>query len=192
MKKLLVLTMTLIMTTSLAACGGDGGSAGSVPGASAPVASTPVASDVTLASKEANFTTLLVPSDFGEFYDKDGNAVAEGPNSNILVTSTNETDVRIEDITEDYVVGLMENSYSNIEVLAFENPATIAGVDAMLIQFTGDGATSGKNRTVCYVMLFFSIDGLNCEQHVVFTYDTGANTSLEANLTDMIKSISLE
>lgn len=187
MKKLLLLIVVIVITLSLTACGGGGSSTESNTDTSGPVVS-----DVTLISKEANFTTLLVPNDFGEFYDKDGNALAEGLNSNIIVTNTNETDVRIEDITEEYMVGLMGNSYSNIEVLEFKNPTTIAGVDAMLIQFTGDGATSGKNRTVCYVMLFFSLDGINCEQHVIFTYDTGANTTLEANLNKMIESISLE
>ena len=187
MKKIFMLMTAIALTFGLAACGGDNAAPTSTPDASAPPAS-----DITLVSKKANYTSLLVPSDFDEFYDKDGNGIAEGPNSNILITNTFETDVRIEDITEDYMIGLMENSYTNIEVLAFENPASIAGVDAVLIQFTGDGATSNKNRTVCYVMMLFSIDGLNCEQHVAFTYDTGANTSLEANLIDILKSITLE
>ena len=89
------------------------------------------------------------------------------------------------------MVGLLGNSYSNIEVLSFENPVSIGGVDSVLIQFSGDGATSGKNRTVCYIMMFFSLEGLNCEQHVAFTYDTDANTSLEANLAEIIESITL-
>lgn len=187
MKKLLVLMIAIVMTLSLAACGGDEGTT-----APAPEASAPAASDITLVSKEANFTTLLVPSDFGEFYDKDGYAVAEGTNASIVVTPTIEPDVRIESITEDYMVDLMVDTYSNIKVLAFDNPVTIAGVDAVSFKFTGDGATSGKNKTVCHLTLFFSIEGQDCEQQLIFTYDTGANTSLEANLTDMIESISLE
>lgn len=184
MKKILVIIMAIVMTFSLVACGGDGGSA--------EPASDVMAPDVTLATKEANFTTLLVPSDFGEFYDKDGYALAEGTNASIVVTPTIEPDVRIEDITEEYMVNLMESTYSNIEVLAFNNPVTIAGVDAVSFQFTGDGATSGKNKTVCHITMFFSIEGQDCEQQVSFTYDTGANTSLEANLNDIIESISLE
>jgi len=187
MKKLLALMMALVMTFSLAACGGDGGSV--EPDS---IVSEPEAPAVTLVNKEANFTTLLVPSDFGEFYDKDGYAVAEGTNSSIVVTPTIVPDVRIEDITEEYMVDLMGNTYSNIEVLAFDNPVTIAGVDAVSFQFTGDGATSGKNKTVCHITMFFSIEGQDCEQQVSFTYDTGANTSLEANLNDIIESISLE
>lgn len=187
MKKILALMMVLVMTLSLAACGGSGDSEEAVHDSSAPETS-----DVTLVSKEANFTALLVPSDFAEFKTVDGgSAIAEGQNSNIVVTNTNETDVTIEDMTEDYLVGLMENSYSNIEVLSFENPVAIAGVDAAIIQFMGDGVTSGKNKTVCYILLFFSLEGLNCEQHVALTYDTGANTSLEANLAEIIESITL-
>lgn len=187
MKKFLVLMMTLTLSFGLTACAGDNAAPASTPDAPAP---TP--SDITLISKEANFTTLLVPSDFGEFYDNDGYAVAEGINASIIVTPTIEPDIRIEDITEDYMVGLMGDTYSNIKVLAFDNPITIAGVDAVSFQFTGDGATSGKNKTVCHLTLFFSIEGQDCEQQISFTYDTGANTSLEANLTDIIKSISLE
>jgi len=83
MKKLLVLMMALVMTLSLAACGGNNAAPASTPEASAPVAS-----DVTLVNKVANYTALLVPSDFGEFYDKDGYAVAEGTNASIVVTPT--------------------------------------------------------------------------------------------------------
>lgn len=118
--------------------------------------------------------------------------MAEGTNASIIVTPTIEPDVRIEDITEDYMVDLMGDTYSNIKVLAFDNPVTIAGVDAVFFQFTGDGATSGKNKTVCHLTLFFSIEGQDCEQQISFTYDTGANTSLEAYMTDIIESISLE
>lgn len=187
MKKLFVLMMTLVMTLSLAACGGNGEATQPTNDSQAPAAS-----DIKLGSKEANFTTLLVPSDFGEFQDKDGYAVAEGKNASIVVTPTIEPDVRIENITKDYMVDLMGDTYSNIKVLAFDNPVTIAGVDAVSFRFTGDGNTSGKNKTVCHITLFFSINGQDCEQQVSFTYDTGANSSLEANLTDIIKSISLE
>lgn len=187
MKKILVLMMALAMTFSLAACGGEEGSAEPASNVSAHEAPA-----VTLVGKEANFTTLLVPSDFDEFYDKDGYAVAEGTNASIVVTPTIVPDVRIEDITEEYMVNLMGGTYSNIEVLAFDNPITIAGVDAVSFQFTGDGATSGKNKTVCHITMFFTIEGQDCEQQVSFTYDTGANTSLEANLNDIIESISLD
>lgn len=184
MKKLLVLMIVLTMALSLAACGGS-----AEPDSDA---STPVTSDVTLISKEANYTTLLVPSDFGEFYDKDGYAVAEGTNSSIIITPTIESDTRIEDINEDYMIQLLEGTYSNIKVQTFDNPVELAGVDAVTFLCTGDSKTGGKSRTVCYIMLFFSIDGQNCEQHLNFVYETGANTSLEANLTDIIESISLE
>ena len=187
MKKLLILMMALAMTLSLAACGGSD----SAP-TSTPDTSESAASDITLVSKVANYTALLVPSDFGEFSDKDGYAVAEGPNASIVVTPTIEPDIRIEDITEDYMVDLMADTYSNMKVLAFDNPITIAGVDAVSFLFTGDCATSGKNKTVCHLTLFFSIEGQDCEQQLIFTYDTEANTSLETNLTDMIESISLE
>lgn len=187
MKKLLALMMALMMALSLAACGENGGNTESAPDASAPIAS-----DITLVSKEANFTTLLVPSDFGEFYDKDGYAVAEGTNASIVVTPTIEPDIRIEDITEDYMIDLIGGTYSNIEVLAFDNPVTIAGVDTVSFLFTGDGNTSGKNKTVCHLTLFFSIEGQDCEQQLIFTYDTGANTSLEAYITNILESISLE
>lgn len=186
MKKLLVLMMTVVITLSLAACGGDAGSAKSATNPSATEAT-----DITLVSKEANYNTMLVPSDFGEFYDKDGYAVAEGTNASIVVTPTTETDTNIEAITEDFIVESLADVYSNIKVLAFDNPANIAGVDSVCILYTGDSDTTGQNNTVCQIILFFSIDGVNCEQHIVFTYSTDANTSLEAYLADIIESIAL-
>lgn len=90
------------------------------------------------------------------------------------------------------MVDLMGNTYSNIKVLTFDNPVTIAGVDAVSFLFTGDGNTSGKNKTVCHLTLFFSIEGQDCEQQISFTYDTEANTSLEAYIADIIENTSLE
>ena len=192
MKKLLVLITTLAMTLSLAGCGGDSGSSNADTPASTPAEAAPATTDITLVSKEANYTTLLVPSDFGEFYDKDGYAVAEGPSASIVVTPTTESDTNVDDITQDFIVESLADVYTNIEVLAFDNPANIAGVDSICCLYTGDGNTSGDNKTVCQIIMFFSIDGVNCEQHIVFTYNTGENTSLEASLAEILQSISLE
>ncbi len=138
MKKLLVLT-ALAMTLSLAACGGNNSAPTSTPETSAPVAS-----DITLVNKVANYTALLVPSDFGEFSDKDGYAVAEGPNASIVVTPTFLSDTWIEDVTEDYMLESLGDTYSDIKVLAFDNPANIAGVDSLSFLCTGDSNTRGK------------------------------------------------
>lgn len=178
MKKLLILITAFAMTLSLTACGGGN--------------SAPAASEVTLINKAANYTALLVPSDFGEFSDKDGYAVAEGPNASIVVTPTFPTDTWIEDVTEDDMLELLGDTYSNVKVLAFDNPANLAGVDSISFLCTGDSSTSGKNVTVCQIILYFGIDGQNCEQQIVFTYATGADTSLEANLADILPSITLE
>lgn len=186
MKKLFVLMATLAMTISLSACGGDGGSA-------KPAADTtaPASSEIELVRKEGNYTSLLVPSDFGEFYDKDGYAVAEGPNSSIVITPTTETDTDVDDINEEYMVEALSDVYSNIKVLAFDNPANIAGVDSVCFLFTGDSDSTGQNNTICQIIMFFSIDGVNCEQHIAFTYNTSENTSLEASLAEILPSISL-
>jgi hypothetical protein len=183
MKKLWILMMALAMMLSLAACGGED---------SEPAPSGPDASEVTLINKVANYTALLVPSDFGEFSDLDGYAVAEGPDASIVVTPTFPSDTWIEDVTEDYMLESLGDTYSNIEVLAFDNPAYIGGVDSLSFLCTGDSKSSGKNVTTCQVILYFAIDGQNCEQHVAFTYTTGANSSLEANLADILPSITLE
>ena len=187
MKKLFVFMMALTLSLGLTACGGDNSAPTSTPDVLASAAS-----DITLSSKEANFTTLLVPSDFGEFQDKDGYAVAEGPDASIVVTPTFPSDTWIEDVTEDYMLESLGDTYSNIKVLAFDNPANIAGVDSLSFLCTGDSNRSGKNVTTCQIILYFAIDGQNCEQHIAFTYTTGANSSLEANLADILPSITLE
>lgn len=186
-KKLLILMVALAMTLSLAACGGSDSAPTSTPDTSAPAAS-----DITLVNKVANYTALLVPSDFGKFSDKDGYAVAEGPDASIVVTPTFPSDTWIEDVTEDYMLESLGDTYSNIKVLAFDNPANIGGVDSLSFLCTGDSNNSGKNVTTCQIILYFAIDGQNCEQHIAFTYTTGANSSLEANLADILPSIILE
>lgn len=191
MKKALTLLLALGLTMSLAACGGADDSAGTGTTDSGTSATTPP--EVKLVSKEANFTTMLVPSDFGEFRDQDGYAIAEGVGCNIVVTPTvgNPSDSPAT-LTQEYFTSQLESSYSNIKVLAYDNAATVAGVDAVCFQFTGDGKTNGTNKTVCLIAMFFTLEGQACEQQVTFTYDTGANTALEASLKEIIDSISLE
>lgn len=180
MKRLPALILALTFSLSLVGCGGN------------EIATDAADSEVTLVSRKANSITLLVSSDFSEFQEVDGYAAAQAKGASIVITPTIERDVAIENITEDYMIDLVDDGYSNINVLKFDNAATIAGVDAVYFLFTGDGNTSDNNNTVCYITLFFSIDGQACAQEIAFTYNTGANTSLETNLSDIINSISLD
>ncbi|WP_265445265.1 hypothetical protein [Acetivibrio straminisolvens] len=177
MKRLPALILALVLALNFAACGGNTGLA---------------ASDVTLVRKEANFTSLLVPSDFTEFEDFEGFTVAKAEGASIVITPIIEQVVSIKEITRDYMVELVKDSYSNVNVLKFDNAATIGGTDAVYFLFKGDDNSSNNNNTVCYINLFFTVDGQACEQEIVFTYNTGVNTSLETNLDTIINSISLE
>lgn len=186
MKKVLLFIMTVMMCMSLVACGGDDSSTTDQE------ASKAIATDTTLVSKEAHYTTILVPSDFSDFVDNEGLAIAQSSGASIGITQTVETDVSIEDMTEEYLLGLMSATYSDVEVVSFENPVTMGGVDAVSIVFTGTGATTGRKHTVQHITLFFTLEDINCEQQLLFTYDTEAKTSLEAHIEEILESISLE
>lgn len=55
---------------------------------------------------------------------------------------------------------------------------------------SSDSDTKDGSKTICFITLFFSLGGQGCEQQVVFTYNKGANTSLESNINNIITSIS--
>jgi hypothetical protein len=81
--------------------------------------------------------------------------VAEGPNATIDVTPPIEPDVRIEYITEDYMVNLMGDTYSNIEVVEFENPITIAGVEPYPLCSRVTGLQAAKTKPFVTILCFF-------------------------------------
>lgn len=187
MKKLFVLIMALVMTLSLAACGGGGDPAPN------PDTSAPVTSGITLVSTKALNVALSIPSDFSEFFDNNGFAVtaSEDKTGAISITPVAPTTDTLDTITVEYMIEIIGGRLSNIEVLAFENPLTIADNAAVFFQASGDTDTDGVNRTISYMVFFYQTEDQLYSQQIIFTYSTGANSSLEANLLDIIDSISL-
>lgn len=179
--------LALVMTLSLAACGGGGASAPNQG------ASTPAPSDITLVSTKALNVALSIPGDFSEFFDSNGIAVTanEDKTGSISVTPVTQSTDTLDAITEEYMLEIAGGRFSNIEVLAFENPITIADNAAVFFQASGDTDTDGVNRTITYMIFFYQKENQLYSQQIIFTYNSGANSSLEANLADIIDSISL-
>lgn len=56
----------------------------------------------------------------------------------VVINPTMEQDVSNEDINGYYMLDLVRDTYSNINVLKFDNTANISGTDDVHFMFTGD------------------------------------------------------
>lgn len=181
MKKIIALMMVFMLMLSLVACGEE-----------AIDSNSPNVTDITLVSKEANFTKILVPSDFGDFKFTEGTGVINGTGESIAITETFIADTEINEITQEDIMEVLKGSYTNVSIESFDNEATVAGVDAIYTIATGKGNTDGKEKTVHYIILYFNLEDQLCNQTIVLTYLNNQNTSLENNIKEIVESISLE
>lgn len=180
MKKIFALMMVFVLMLGLVACGGE------------EAVDSPNPAEITLSMKEANYVKLLLPDDFKDFEITDGNAMAQGVGSSVVITESFYTDDKLEDMTEEAMIELLSSSYSNLEVLEYKNDFQIDGIDAVMITAKGQGGSTSKDRTVRYIMVFFEIEGQQASQQIIFGYNTDENTALELKMEEIMESIILE
>ncbi len=150
MKKLLVLIMALVMTLSLAACGGektpapDQSSSGEATGAE-------------FASMTFGYITMNAPSTFSGVTEKEGVYVSAGPDASIVVTPTLGIDIQPsewdESLAKETLDMLYGSTYTDLELSAFEGDINMNGNTAVYYAFYGKNA-NGKERLVQVVRLY--------------------------------------
>lgn len=157
MKKILVLMMAFVMVLSLAACGGDSAAPDSTP---APETSAPAASEVTFVSMTFGDITMNVPDVFSEVTYTEGTYLSNGPDSAVSVSDAMEvTELDFlpaewdESIAQSISEMLFSETYSNIELAAFEGDVNMNGNAAVYFAFYGENS-KGTERLVQVVYLF--------------------------------------
>lgn len=167
MKKLLVLILALGMTLSLVACGGE---------------------KITLASQTAGGVTIDVPSNYGDFADDSGMALAtdEDSQANIAIgVATDAQGFTPADFDEATFAALNFPENPDIAFETFNNAAEVNGVPAVYSKCTLTNEANAEVTIHTYVM--FWEDGTL--QKVEVTYATGKDTSTETNIDAILKSI---
>lgn len=150
MKKLLVLIMAIVMTLSLAACGGektpapDQSSSGEATGAE-------------FASMTFGYITMSAPSVFSAVTEKEGMYVSAGPDASITVTPTLGIDILPSEWDEEVAKELLQviygSTYTDLELSAFEGDVNMNGNTAVYYAFYGKNS-AGKDRLVQVVRLY--------------------------------------
>ena len=168
MKKVLAMMMALALACSVAACGGEEASA-----------------EVTLVEKQfGEYITMMIPDDYGDMVEQETMVGVPGPDYSVVVAAPYEADLVAADVTEE--VALEVIAEKNAEILDFQNPAEVDGTEAVIFTVAED---DGDTQT--FVILYYMLDDVLQEQIICYTYTTGANSSLEANLDEVIDSITI-
>lgn len=150
MKKLLVLMMALVMTLSLAACGGEKTPA---PDQS----SSSEATGAEFASMTFGYITMSAPSVFSAVTEKEGVYVSAGPDASITVTPTLGIDIQPSEWDESIAKELLQviygSTYTDLELSVFEGDVNMNGNTAVYYAFYGKNS-AGKDRLVQVVRLY--------------------------------------
>ncbi|GEM_PF-1061179 len=162
-KKLLMLMLALVMTLSLAACGGEDTSAPSQNSSGETEATAPPSEDKVEASEtdfvpmNFGYITMNVPNVFNAVEEKEGMYVSAGPKAAITVSPTLEIDLLPsewdESLASEALDMLYGVTYTNMELAAFEGDINMNGNTAVYYAFYGTNA-NGEDRLVQIVRLF--------------------------------------
>ena len=167
MKKFLAMMMAMAMAFSVAACGGE----------EAP----------TLVEKQfGEYVTMMVPDDCQDMVEQEGMLGLPGPDYSVVVADPYEADLLAADITEDIALQLITGEKENAEIVDFQNPVDVDGTEAVIFTVAED---DGDTQT--FVILYYMLDDVMQEQIICYTYTTGANSSLETSMDEVIGSIKI-
>lgn len=155
MKKLLVLMMALVMTLSLAACGGNDTPAPAQSSSGGTNEGTP--SETEFVSMNFGHITMSVPSVFNAVEETKGMYVSAAPDASIVVTPTLEIDLPPsewdESLAKESLETLYGSAYTDLELSAFEGDINMNGNTAVYVAFYGKNK-NGKDQLIQVVRLF--------------------------------------
>jgi len=185
MKKLFLLTIALVMTLSLAACGGKtdttAQSSTTVPPSTTAAAATMV--DVTFTQG----ISLKLPSDLTQA-DRNGVPVyINTATADMVMAMDSPKDKPVSTWTKDDVLDMLKTKL-NVEIKSFENDKKISGKDALITTFT---YTMSKDDATKINAAFVIIEDGDTQYTVLFNYGQ-KDSSLAANLQACFDSISYE
>ena len=114
---------------------------------------------------------------------------AGGLGGSFVITDSMVSDANASDVTEDIMLMMVGDSYADTEMLEYENPVQIDGTDAVYAKMKGTDESTGAEFTIVYILPFYMVDEVVHDQDICITYQTGADTDIEACLDAMIDSI---
>lgn len=173
MKKFLAMMMAMMMVFSAAACGG-----GEEEAAPAEPAMVEISN---------GYVTMMIPEAYDEVQQMDGMVGAGGPGGSAVISDPVEADIAAADVTEDLILMLVSESYSDVEMLGFDNPVDIDGTEGVCAVMTG--TSNDMDLTLTFLMAFYMLDDVMYEQNICIAYETGYDTDMETYLIDVVDSI---
>jgi hypothetical protein len=160
--------MALILSLSLAACGGE---------------------EITLQSQTVNDLTFDIPSDFGEFSDLDDQikvAVNEDGTASITLSKREDAQGTTADLwDEETFISAALSGLGDPQVLEFNNTATAVGSPAVFAHYT---ATNSNDVSVeGYMYFIYYNDGTY--QSIAFSFNKDSDSSLKQNIDAIFVSL---
>ncbi|MCX7615466.1 MAG: hypothetical protein N2Z65_06895 [Clostridiales bacterium] len=147
---------------------------------------------VTLASQTVNGLSFNVPSDFGEFAEKQNAMVATSSNStgsiSVSVVGDAQGSTPADWDKDSYTKSAFPNC-TDVTFVDFKTDASIAGSPAVFAHLTGKNSNGAAFECYSYIIYISGDDGANTCQSITFTFGKDNDSSLKSNIDSILKSI---
>lgn len=172
MNKILKMGLVLVVALGLTACGGD----------------EEETKEVTLKTQTVNEMTLDVPEDFAEFKENGAFMISTDSKStgSIVISAIADAQGSGPDaFTEDVYKSSQLTTFTDVEMVEFTNDTTFAEVPVVYAHLN---AKNSKGVPIeMYNYIFFFEGG--AYQSIVVSYSKDVDSSLKANVTQVLDSI---
>lgn len=177
MKKLLLLTLALVMVLSLAACGGETGT----------TAETTTEKTVSLVSVITQGITLSLPSDMTAQENGTYANLATADIASFGAFEIEAGEAPLSEWTQADVLAMYKESYADVVINSFETGLTLNGNDALQSTFT---LTSSEGTSITGALIMVDSNGMSYTINLLYTSDN-ATGSLATNLQACMGSVTI-
>jgi len=188
MKKTLALTLAILMAfamlLSFAACGGTD---------DAEETTAPAKTELVTASVYG--LSFKVPADFTEFTEKQPGAKSanKGAGASIAVTDIiDASELPFDSWTEENYISDTLAGTTDAKILEFSKDKKVSGYDALYVHYTTKSQSGRELEGYNYVIYYPLQDGGTGYQSITFAMVKSVESSLTANITEVLESLSAE
>ena len=151
--------------------------------------------EITVSNKTANGISFDVPSDFGEFTEKqEGVMVASNSNNASIAVSplVDATDLPIEFWNEETYIEAALAPYPDVNLIELDTNASISGLPAVRAHYSVTHSNGGELEGYNYILYLQDEEGNTYYQSITFSFNKNVDSYLKNNIESILSSIKYE